>query len=170
MAKLFREMLCKMTSNNLGESVSCQWALLVTSVCAVLVGCGSDSPYAPVSGVVTFDGKPIAEASVAFHPNGGGRPAYGLTRSDGTYVLTSVEQGDGALIGDHRVTITAVKMIESEKAKAMKEELGSLVDAMPIPPPKTVWLIPQSYSKPQTSGLEFTVESGKNSADFALTK
>lgn len=136
-------------------------------------GCGSSSPYAPVSGVITLDGKPVAEASVAFHPNAGGRPAYALTGEDGAYALTSVQRGDGALIGSHSVTVTAVEIIESEKAKAMREqykaeELGSLVEAMPIPPPKEVWLVPQRYSDKKSSGLEFTVESGENTANFDL--
>lgn len=146
-------------------------SLIVSTCVLMMVGCGSSSPYAPVSGIVTIDGEPLAEASVAFHPKAGGRPAYGLTRADGSYELTAIERGDGALIGEHRVTITAVKVEQSEKAKAMAEELGSLSSAMPMPKPKEVWLAPESYSQVENSGLTFTVERGAaNQADFALTK
>ncbi|MEM8947391.1 MAG: hypothetical protein AAGD11_19610 [Planctomycetota bacterium] len=139
--------------------------------CTLLMGCGSSSPYAPVQGKVTLDGKPLADAAVAFTPKqAGGRRALGVTRADGTFVLTTLRSGDGALLGDHHVTITAVDMVRSAKARNMAEEFGSLAADMPTPPRKEVWRAPKKYSDKETSELEFTVESGGNTADFALEK
>ena len=74
---------------------------------------------------------------------------------------------DGVLIGDHRVTITTVALIESEKAKAIDEKFGSLLTDMPILPPKKPSRVPRSYSGAGISALEFEVEHGMNKADFA---
>jgi hypothetical protein len=74
-------------------------------------GCGGSNVVA-VSGRVTLDGKPLANAHVGFQPlapagkvdAGGG--SYAITDSDGRYTLRMVE-GDaaGAVVGKHRVEI-----------------------------------------------------------------
>ncbi len=136
---------------------------------ALLAGCGGESRVAEVRGVVTLDGTPVGEASVAFTPRAGGRPAYGITKSDGTFELTTYQQNDGALIGTHRVTITALDTVMSDKDKALEEEYGSLAGAMRKSPPKQRWRVPQVYSSHETSGLGFEVKRGvSNNAEFAL--
>ena len=89
-------------------------ALLLVFLVGVLAlaGCGPAN-MAPVWGHVTCNGKPVAEAVITFSPmpkNEGdresGKAAAGSTDADGYYVLTTFRQGDGALIGKHRVTIT----------------------------------------------------------------
>ena len=77
-----------------------------------LAGCGP-ADMAPVHGRVTCHGKPVAEAAIIFSPmpkNEGdresGKAAAASTDADGKYVLTTYRQGDGALIGKHRVAIT----------------------------------------------------------------
>jgi hypothetical protein len=77
-----------------------------------LASCGPAN-MARVSGRVTCRGKPVAEAVITFSPmpkNEGdresGKAAAGSTDADGKYVLTTFRQGDGALIGNHRVSIT----------------------------------------------------------------
>lgn len=148
----------------------------IRAVCVAIflgfaVGC-SDSPYSPVRGVVTFDGKPVADATVGFSPKDVtvGRPAFGVTGSEGNYELSTLEPGDGVLPGEYHVTVTAVDIVESEKAKKMAEEYGSLVGDMRLPKPKETWRIPEAYSETETSGLEFTVKDGRNTANWAIEK
>lgn len=142
-------------------------------ILVLIAGCGEPSPFSKVQGVVTLDGKPVPDATVAFRPTGGGHSAYGVTKSDGTYELSSLKPGDGALPGTHQVTITAVDVAEDKQAEALAEEYGSLSDTMPTKgrkrEPKKTWRVPQAYSEADTSGLEFTVEEGgDNQADFQL--
>ena len=135
-----------------------------------LIGCRSDDRVAAVTGVVTLDDKPIAEASVTFMPKEGGRPAFGVTDASGKYELTTFEEGDGALIGNHIVTILAVDEKVSDKAVAAAEEHGSLSEFMQ-PQAKQKWIVPERYSEQDTSGLSFDVRRGEqNRADFPLTK
>jgi hypothetical protein len=135
-----------------------------------LTGCGGDARVAAVHGIVTLDGEPVGDASVTFMPKEGGRPAFGVTNADGTYELSTFETGDGALLGNHLVTITAVEEKVSSKAEALAEQHGSLSELMqPHRTPKQIWRIPQNYSDSDTSGLEFEVSRGvNNQADFPL--
>jgi hypothetical protein len=80
--------------------------LLVAS--CVLVACcsGSGRPaIAPVRGTVTYKGKPVAGATVVFLCPGAPRLAVGKTDERGEYQLTTYEPNDGAMIGNHVVTV-----------------------------------------------------------------
>src|SRR5262245_58442191 len=80
--------------------------VLAAFVSLAALGCtGSDTPV-PVSGKVTVNGAPVGGAGITFHPQGGkGRPATAETAEDGTYKLTTMNPGDGALKGDYKVTL-----------------------------------------------------------------
>ncbi len=79
---------------------------------AVASGCGPASKVVPVSGVVTLDGKPLANAHVAFQPQSTGKTSsvgvgsYGVTDTSGTYQLKLFDTDQpGAVMGSHRVEI-----------------------------------------------------------------
>src|SRR5262245_30088123 len=97
---------------------------MTRAVVAVLAGmliCGcseSSKPYktAPVSGVITLDGQPLAAAHVTFMPapeaksgSQSGPEAAGETDSSGRYSLKTVFGDDGASVGKNRVMITTRK-------------------------------------------------------------
>ena len=121
-----------------------------------LVGCGRRGDgfaYQPVSGVVTVDGNPAVNLTVAFAPQGisleSGRPSIGLTDSEGRYVAKTLDGVDGAAVGEHLISITA-------------EQLDP--DTHEVIQPET---IPVRYN--DKSGLRLTVTSGgTQEADFAL--
>ena len=74
-------------------------------------GCGSsDRPYVaptlPVKGKITYNGKPLTQGNITFEPVGFGRDASGGIQPDGTFVLTTFKDGDGAVAGVHRVAVT----------------------------------------------------------------
>jgi len=78
-----------------------------------LCGCGSDGNVAPVSGVITLNGKPTADIAVTFQPvapdgkNVTGSSAFGVTGSDGRYTLKLYGTDTrGATIGKNQVKIT----------------------------------------------------------------
>ncbi|WP_235935126.1 hypothetical protein [Candidatus Laterigemmans baculatus] len=120
-------------------------------VLPLLSGCGDNNPTtAPVSGTVTFNGEPLQAGTVIFTPKAGGPPAYGEIQSDGTYALTTFEDGDGAVPGSHGVAVSAVEFKNPD-----------------LPVATTV--IPMKYSSEQTSGLTAEVaEQDMNVVDLEL--
>lgn len=100
--------------------------LLVLAIGAMLfatVGCGTDHPPVEiVTGTVTYNGAPLAEAMVTFHPseaNSAGaasRASSGETDAQGVFQLTtnyvdgtSVVKLDGAPAGVYSVTVSKLK-------------------------------------------------------------
>src|SRR5262249_13969891 len=89
--------------------------LLVGLVLVTLFGCGGQ-PYqvAQVSGKVTLDGKPLANASITFAPmatkeNMNPRPTpTGLTDGDVHYKLTFDKSTPGAVVGKCGIYIPSV--------------------------------------------------------------
>jgi len=79
---------------------------------AVSAGC-ERPPYelAPVHGTVTIDGQLMKQGKVMFAPladNGQinpGKPAFGRIQPDGTFVLSTYGNEDGAVVGEHGVTV-----------------------------------------------------------------
>jgi hypothetical protein len=87
-------------------------SLLLAFGVLALVGCGTDLPLAPVSGTVTFEGQPLAGASITTQPIGvdsdsPGSGSFGQTDDQGRFELELVKPAvKGAIIGEHRVIIT----------------------------------------------------------------
>ncbi len=132
--------------------------LLFSSLPVVMLlafmGCSSSGPdIAYVSGRVTMDGKPLANAAVLFIPEDG-RPAAARTDADGRYVLNFTEGRRGAIPGKNSVRITTQR-------EAEQDENGKTV----VPAARET--IPMEYNAAST--LEFTVEpKKKNVANFDL--
>src|SRR4051794_19033987 len=91
--------------------------LLVLGLGASVGGCGRglDRPaMGKVRGKVTHGGTQLTSGTVTFTPitgkgGEGGHVATGEVESDGTYVLTTFDTGDGAVLGQHAVTVVAHK-------------------------------------------------------------
>ncbi|MEM8734014.1 MAG: hypothetical protein AAGG44_07325, partial [Planctomycetota bacterium] len=80
----------------------------------LLSGCGSGIkkfPTAPVTGVVMCDGKPVPMAMVFFEPIAEGeeamvgKPGFSRADAEGKFTLSTYGDGDGAVIGKHRVRV-----------------------------------------------------------------
>jgi hypothetical protein len=90
--------------------------LISLSLCALVAvagGCGGSGPkYAPVSGVVTLDGKPFNDGVVVFLPKATsenpnpGRSSAGETNDKGQFVLKTDDLKNGAVVGKHLVKIS----------------------------------------------------------------
>lgn len=139
-------------------------ALLPLCCALAAAGCGPGRPKTlPVTGVVTLDGKPLEEASVLFAPEGGGRPATGLTDKEGRFRLGTFVPGDGALPGKHLVSVVK------------KKTSGVLTDADGlsggVAPGGIVehWFTPKRYADPKTSGLTAEVQPGMDPLRLELS-
>ncbi len=71
--------------------------------CLLVAGC-SDSGVVPVSGTLTYKGKPVPNAVIHFVPDKG-RPSTGETDPAGRFALTYDPQTKGAQVGKHRVFV-----------------------------------------------------------------
>lgn len=128
-------------------------------LCALLIcGCGggNEREVAPVSGVVTIDGKPLDHGTVMFVPPVG-QSAKGTINPDGSYVMTTYSNGDGAPVGENRVMVDA-----AIRGKGSKDDLlGMAIIESPIP---------REYADVGLSKLVFNVEAdADNKYDIALS-
>ncbi|MDZ7615631.1 MAG: carboxypeptidase-like regulatory domain-containing protein [Patescibacteria group bacterium] len=126
-------------------------AILLTAI----AGCGDGGlALVPAAGVVTLDGEPVAEAGVIFTPVDGGPAASGSTDSEGRFQLHTVNR-PGTVPGLHTATVT-------------KQQTTGLGDFGAVGPEgvKTIWHVPEKYSNPKTSGLEFEV--GRDSGNLRI--
>ena len=89
---------------------SCLFALaavmmILTWGCGGSGGPGGGAALLPVKGKVTYKGKPLTSGIVKFEIDGYGRPATGKLQSDGSFALGTMKEGDGAIPGEHQVTV-----------------------------------------------------------------
>ena len=138
---------------------------LPSVIVVLLAGCGSDGPQmSQVTGTITIDGEPLAKATVAFVPESGERVASGLTDEKGRYQLGTYSIADGAIVGKHRITVSARGPHRPAGFGSPGAE-SALAPKLPGLP-----LIPERYFDQNTSGLTAVVEYRKtNEFDFALT-
>lgn len=124
--------------------------LLLLPVFFCLWGCsrGDGLNIAPVQGKVVMNGQPLPDVGVTFLPNGAGPSASGNTNESGEFTLRTVDPGDGAVVGGHKVV------------------LGRAQEGAPKPGSAT---IPNKYGSPATTDLSVEVVAGKtNTFTFEL--
>jgi len=143
--------------------------LFAFALAGCVLGCGSGQrETTPVSGKVTLAGKPLTTGRIMFWPDDGGPTAASSIGSDGSYCLTTYREGDGAVLGAHKVTVEAVELTNPEAApKNINEELQNQ-SFYRNPPVKTKELVPRQYALRQTSGLTAEVTRGVETIDFDL--
>ena len=126
------------------------WLMLLP---LLLLGCGKSGPkVVPVSGQVTLDKKPLANADVTFSPTESGPnkspglESSGRTDEKGRYTLLVIQdKREGAVVGTHKVRISLI------------ERGASLVNRLP-----------NGYNK--NTKLTFTVPAeGSKEANFDLS-
>ena len=124
-------------------------------VVLTLAGCGRPAyqlETSPVHGKVTLDGQPLPSGYVVI-PTAHGRMASGKIQPDGTFVLSTYDEGDGAQVGTHPVVVNEVP----------PDEFSSVPAQNRVP-------IPARYASAGTSGLQVTVKPGEeNVLELNLT-
>src|SRR5262249_49173849 len=115
---------------------------------------------------------------ITFHSENG-RSALGQIDAEGNYTLTTFEPGDGAIVGNHIVTIQATKVGPGGMGFASPEdemrwtEQGmkkGKVGGKILITGKVEWLVPEVYASPQTTKLKATVEDKYNTINFEIEK
>lgn len=137
---------------------------MLASIC--LTGCGGGDGVkplpnlVPVSGTVTYDGKPLPQGTVQLAP---ADPASKLQSAsgeikNGSFTLATTASAPGVMAGKYKVRIAAY-------------EGGNAAPSMPLPgqaaaKPKS--LLPEKYLDPSKSGLEVDVVKGMAPLKFDL--
>lgn len=147
-----------------------------------LVGCGGASgrpDLYKVTGTVTFKGAPVEGANVTFSPTSAeaSRSAAGATDASGKFSLTTFDTNDGAIAGEHLVTIVKVAsggdsgVITEANAKEMMARNMGTMSSGKTSEVKPELVLPAKYADAKTSGEKRTVSaSDANDFKFELTE
>jgi hypothetical protein len=133
------------------------WPFQLTALALILAaagGCGSGNT-SPVRGKVLFkDGTPLTGGLILFRPVDEKLPvsARGDIRQDGTFILGTYQEGDGAVPGKYQVAITP------PPRRKVREK--------PVENP----IIHPRFESYETSGLEYDVKRGKNNFTIEVDK
>jgi hypothetical protein len=133
-----------------------------------LVGAGCDpGPRAviektvPAAGVLTWQGEPLEHYMITFYPKDGKRPAVARTDKEGRFTLGTNDANDGAVPGEHVVTVVYV-------GPEVHQEPGN-EEARTILPPKVT--IPEKYADVKSSDITIEVPAqGSADLDIELPK
>lgn len=160
--------------------------VVMAVVATALIGCNSSgggggdrAKTYPVSGTVTYNGRPVEGAAVLFVPTDKtGEAAIAMTDASGKYSLKSPGGRDGAVPGSYNVKISKSETQSSGGQAAAapdSDDMGYPDDYNPDAPEnaastsKSMNLLPAKYNNPTTSGLSASVSaSGANTFDFTL--
>ncbi|MFN3151111.1 hypothetical protein [Bremerella sp.] len=126
---------------------------LISAALAALIfaGCGDGRPSrVKASGQVLLNGEPLTfkgDGFIQVVPTDN-RPAFGkINPSDGTFTLTTFENGDGVVTGEHPVTV--------------------LVNALG-PGGQSINLLPKEYADVSTSGIKIVIDKPTDSLKIEL--
>ncbi len=123
------------------------WRLIATAVVALSVGCGSSEELRPtlqsVQGKLTINGRPAEGATLILQPaaqknfdSRGTRPTANVA-PDGTFKVTTYQDGDGAPVGDY-----AVGVLWFATTASSVDRLGG------------------AYSMPDQTGIRLSIKAG----------
>lgn len=130
----------------------------------LLVGCGTpgiDVKLAPVTGVVTKEGKPLSDVKVMLEsrdPSSKAPMLFGVTNAEGRYEITTSAGEKGAPAGLYKVYLTQVEAPAS--FDYAKPSAGG--------PKKNTDLIPANYQSPNTTELSVDVSASGATYDIAV--
>ena len=148
--------------------------VVVTGI--VAVGCGSQNrtgshPVYPVSGLISYRGKPVVRAEVTFYCADKNRSAFGKTNNKGEYKLTTFSANDGAVEGQH---VVAVVKLEAPPESTPAADTQSQAYVPPgfgesTSPQAPKSELPEKYASQATSGLTATITmDGPNQVNLDL--
>jgi hypothetical protein len=161
-------------SGTRGHRAGCNCRGVLWGMCGVMlmltIGCGRRiGPTVQfVKGRITLDGQLLEGAAVSLAPVAGstGLPAYGITKPDGAFVLTSSRGGKvgaGAVAGDYIVTVKKMRLVgESDIGTLIaRDDYEKQRRDYPLFTPE-IPVVPPAYGDATTSSLRATVKKGRN--------
>lgn len=127
---------------------------------ALASGCWLRGPKVvtyPVSGKVSYLGKPVTEGSVVFNPTTTGEiPAVGNLDSSGHFVLSTPDVGAGAVAGEHKVLVFSRVAVVGDTGKSSKAP--TIVQSR----------VPEKFSLPEKTTIKRVVENRDNFFEINL--
>lgn len=122
---------------------------IIATICFLAAsGCSSQLETYPVKGMVEFEnGRPVVLGTVEFLSLDHKLNASGTIQEDGTFELTTFEEGDGAVAGKHKCVV--IQMVIGEDITRSHRA-------------STVGVVDPRYGSYDTSGLDATITEGKN--------
>jgi hypothetical protein len=96
---------------------------------------------------VLIDGQPLTTGNVKFVPDKE-RASWGALDENGRFTLSCYERHDGATVGAHRVQVSALEVLQGNKAK---------------------WFAPKKYADFRTSGLTYEITEPTDDVKIELT-
>lgn len=134
------------------------WLCLI-ALAAIAGGCKRNPRVVPVSGIVYYNDKPLPYGTIMFQPDKG-QPAAGEIQPDGTFKLSSYGPDDGAVPGQHSVSVSCYEGQRPSAANSGQQGDGSLGKLM----------IPLRYTRLASSGLTAEVKNEPGqTVEFRLT-
>jgi hypothetical protein len=166
--------------------------LLVLTSTLLISGCSKgDLNLGRVSGKITYNGQPVTAGEILFMPDESkatnGPPATGSISSDGSFVISTLESGDGAIVGIHKVGIIGRDPKPLDQGTTISENSSAddvLKAKASIGAPQkkgfngpTVrdrsgavyrLVTPEKLQNPADSGLSIKVERGSNTKNISI--
>ena len=142
--------------------------LCLASLLIFAAGCSGNArpKTAPVSGTVTFQGKPLERGTIVFDVEG--MPGSKASIIDGKIVdPTTYKKGDGIPVGKAKIAVYATKAAESPASKPTNPNVPAGLEVSDGQQ-SAVSLIPAKYNRPETSGLSHEIGPKNNVIDLAL--
>lgn len=121
----------------------------------VMVGCGpARDPNLPATAVargqVLYDGQPFDQGTITFHPIGAGNLGVSRLDAEGRFSLSTYQDDDGAVVGEHVVTIDVPPPVDGD-------------DESRTAP------LPAEYTDPATSPLKVSIpEEGDEALEIVI--
>lgn len=137
--------------------------VMLGMLCSATAGCSGKNSIdtVPVSGTVTRNGDPIANATVVFNPVSSGPLATGVTDESGRFTLKT-NKLDGAQPGEYKITVSPnTPAIDANPPMPGTKEYAEAQKNKSKPP------FPEKYRRVDSTTLKETVEKGGNN-EFEL--
>jgi hypothetical protein len=106
-----------------------------------------------VKGRVLYLEEPVTDAVLAFYSDDSARAATGRTDEQGNFYLTTFEDNDGAVPGEHIVVVSKTDTPEDDTQLSMDEAAKAPRTRVK----KSRQLLPARYASVSTSPLRFTI-------------
>lgn len=144
------------------DRISLWLVVAATSVCVPACRPPGSAPTVPAAGRLTYQGKPLADIDVVFTPSQG-RRGTGTTDAEGRFRISTFAKGDGAVPGQHRVTLWPAGPLVNQIDENPAARSQAAAPKLPFP---------ARYSSPDSDlvvdlgdkgsrALELTLEDGK---------
>lgn len=156
-------------------------ANVALAICSLLIatsGCnrGPSKPshipdLTPCVITVTYNGQPVADASVLLAPQTGEFSAAGLTDAEGKAVMKTDGMYEGVVAGEYMASVTKREILDLDLGESPQDPAEyAAYEAKLKSQPMPKHLIPEKYSSFTRSGLTVTVSEGTpTETTFELT-